>query len=147
MTLEELEKRVRALEDLEEIKKLHRQYINYLDTLQFDKVPALFTENATAKAHKGKVYKGKKEIVKMYTEMGKHRGTVVKDGHFVGEPIISVEGERAKGRWTVLIFFSEPSVQWTTGKNVCEYVKEDGKWKISSLTFDRTFASLPSLYL
>jgi hypothetical protein len=48
MTLEQMEKRLRALEDLEEIKKLHRKYISCLDNLQFDKALDLFTEDAIA---------------------------------------------------------------------------------------------------
>jgi hypothetical protein len=35
MSSENLEKRIRAIEDLEEIKKLHQHYINLMDNLQY----------------------------------------------------------------------------------------------------------------
>ena len=49
MTIEEIEKRVKALEDLEDLKKLHREYMDLMDNLQYDRVPDLFTEDATVK--------------------------------------------------------------------------------------------------
>jgi hypothetical protein len=48
MTLKEMEKRLQGLEDLEKIKKLHRNYISYLDSLEFEKVLDLFTEDTVA---------------------------------------------------------------------------------------------------
>ena len=42
MTLEELEKKVRALDDIEEIKNLHREYIFWLNNRQFKEMIRLF---------------------------------------------------------------------------------------------------------
>ena len=145
MTLEEMEKRLRALEDLEEIKKLHRKYISYLDNLQFEKALDLFSENATAEVRDSGVRKGKKEIAEIYLGVLAKR-TTRKDGHLVGQPDITVEGATAQGHWIVYILFSEPSVQWVQGRNDCEYVKEDGKWKFSKLKFTRTLASQTNLF-
>ena len=47
MSLEELEKRIKAIEDLESIKKLHQHYINLMDNLRYQEVLDLFTEDAT----------------------------------------------------------------------------------------------------
>ena len=145
MTLEEMERRLRALEDLEEIKKLHRQYISYLDNLQFDKALDLFAENATAEVRDSGVRKGKKEIAEIYLGVLAKR-TTRKDGHLVIQPDITVDGDTAKGHWVVYILFSEPSVQWVQGRNDCEYVKDEGKWKFSKLKFTRTLASQTSLF-
>jgi ketosteroid isomerase-like protein len=145
MTLEEMEKRLRALEDLGEVKKLHRKYISYLDNLQFDKAVDLFAENATAEVRDSGPRKGKKEIAEIYLGVLAKR-TARKDGHLVGQPDITVEGDTAKGHWIVYILFSEPSVQWVQGRNDCEYVKEDGKWKFSKLKFTRTLASQTFLF-
>ena len=46
MSLEDLERRVQALEDLEAIRKLHQNYINLMDNLQYEQVLDLFTEDA-----------------------------------------------------------------------------------------------------
>ena len=47
MTLKELEKKVQALEDLEEIKKLKVRYAKYIDdNFKVEKLGELFTEDA-----------------------------------------------------------------------------------------------------
>lgn len=143
ITLEELENRVRAIEDLEEIKKLQRTYMSYWDNLEFHKIPDLFTENGTAEIRNRGIRKGKKEIEELYVKGG-HQ-TRNRDGHLVGQQIITVNGNKAEGHWIVYIFFLSPSVQWVQGRNDCKYLKENGVWKISELKFNRIAASHPSL--
>jgi ketosteroid isomerase-like protein len=145
MSLEDLEKRIKALEDVEAIKKLHQQYISYLDTLQFQKALDLFTEDATSEVRNSGVKKGKKAMAEIYL------GTLAKrtqrhDGHLAAQPEITVEGDRAWGTWVIYMFFSVPTVQWVQGRNECEYRKQNGQWKISRLKFTRTLASQPDLY-
>ena len=147
MSLEELEKRVKAIEDLEEIKKLHQNYINLMDNLQYEKVLDLFTEDATAEVRNSGVKRGRKELSEIYLEvLAKKRGTSRDVGHMAIEPDITVAGNTAKGTWLIYMFFSKPTIQWVQGKNECEYRKENGKWKISKLRFTRTLASDPSLF-
>jgi hypothetical protein len=145
MNLEELEKRVRAIEDLEEIKMLQRQYMSCLDNLQFAKVLDLFTEDAEVEVRNSGVRKGKKGLTEIYIDMLGKR-TARTEGHLVGQPVITVDGNTAKGYWTVYMFFSVPSIEWVQGRNDCEYVKENGKWKFRKLKFTRTLASKPELF-
>jgi hypothetical protein len=147
MSLEELEKRVKAIEDLEEIKKLHQNYINLMDNLQYEKVLDLFTEDGTAEVRNSGVKRGRKELAEIYLEgLAKKRGTSRYEGHMAIEPDITVSGNIAKGTWLIYMLFSRPTIQWVQGKNECEYRKENGKWKISKVKFTRTLASDPSLY-
>lgn len=145
MNLEELMLKVQKLEDLEEIKKLHREYIACIDKMETYKVPDMFTEDGIAEIQDSGELKGKKAIEELYAKgyLSQRKGRT--DGHLCGEPIITVDGNKAKGHWTVYIFFSVPSVQWTQGVNDCEYVKENGKWKFKKLKFVRTVASNPAL--
>jgi len=145
MNLEELMLKVQKLEDLEEIKKLHREYIACIDKMETYKVPDMFAEDGTAEIQDSGELKGKKAIEELYARGYLSQRKARTDGHLCGEPIISVNGDKAKGHWTVYIFFSEPSVQWTQGINDCEYVKENGKWKFKKLKFVRTVASDPAL--
>jgi len=145
MTLKELEKRVRAMEDLEEIKKLQRRYMDHLDKLEFREAMEMFAEDATAEVRNSGVRRGRKEIEEIYLGILAKR-TERHDGHMVGQPIISVDGDTAKGTWMVYMLFSKPSVQWVQGRHECEYVKENGQWKIKKLKFTRTLASQPSEY-
>ena len=147
MSLEELEKRIQAIEDAESIKKLHQEYINLMDNLQYEAVLDLFTEDATVEIRNSGVKRGRKEISQLYIDgIAKRRGSTRFDGHMAIEPDISVNGNSAKGMWLIYMLFSRPSVQWVQGKNECEYRKVDGVWKISKLKFTRTLASQLDLY-
>ena len=145
MNLEELIQKVQKLEDLEEIKKLHREYIACIDKLETYKIPDMFVDDGTAEIQDSGELKGKKAIDDLYSRGFLSQRKVRTDGHLCGEPIITIDGDKAIGSWTVYIFFSGPSVQWTQGINNCEYVKEDGKWKFKKLKFMRTVASDPKL--
>ncbi len=48
VTVKELEKRVRILEDIEAIKKLHREYVYALASQQWDDMLGCFTDNGIA---------------------------------------------------------------------------------------------------
>jgi ketosteroid isomerase-like protein len=145
MSHEELEKRVRVLEDVEAIKTLHQRYISHLDRLEFQEALDLFTEDATAEVRNSGVKKGKKAIAEIYLGILARR-TERHDGHLAAQPEITVEGDTARGSWLIYMFFSVPSIQWVQGRNDCEYVRQDGRWKISRLKFTRTLASRPDLY-
>ena len=134
MTPDELEKRVQLLEDIEEIKKLHINYIYWLCKLQWDDMLDCFTEDATLDLMDQGVRKGKREISEVFHNV-LAKMIKLNDGHFVGQPVISVNGNKAKGHWILYLFFSEPSVRWMQGRQECEYVKVDGKWKFSSVKF------------
>ena len=147
MSLEDLERRVQALEDLEAIRKLHQNYINLMDNLQYEQVLDLFTEDAAVEIRNFGVKKGRKEMSEIYLGvLAKNRGNIRYDGHLAVEPDIEVNGSTARGTWLIYMLFSKPSLQWVQGKNDCEYRKEGGKWKISRLKFTRTLASDPGMY-
>ena len=146
MTLSDIEKRVKTLEDIEEIKKMHQAYIGCLDSLKFDKALENFVEDATAEITNSGVRRGIKEITALYRDMEIERNNV-RDGHFACEPNITVDGDKAKGTWTIYILFFKPSVQWVRGHQECDYVKKDGKWKFKNLKFKRISASDPALLL
>jgi hypothetical protein len=144
MALDDIEKRLKVLEDTEDIKKMHQSYIGCLDNLLFDKALEYFIEDCTAELCDSGVYSGIKEVTKLYHAMEIERDNV-RDGHFACEPDITVDGDTAKGTWTIFIMFFKPSVQWVRGKQQCNYVKIDGKWKFKNLKFQRISASDPSL--
>jgi hypothetical protein len=63
----------------------------------------------------------------------------VRDAHFAVEPVIEVDGDKAQGHWLVYILISDPETgaasRWIGGRHDCEYLKVNGEWKFSSLTF------------
>lgn len=77
MTLEEIEKRLQALEDVEKIKMLHQRYINLMDNLRYEEVLDLFTEDATTEVRNFGVKRGKEEIAEVYLDiLAKNRGDI-----------------------------------------------------------------------
>jgi ketosteroid isomerase-like protein len=147
MTLEEMEKRLQALEDLESIKKLHQHYIDLMDNLRYTEVLDLFTEDATVEVRNSGVKRGRKEMSEIYLGvLAKKRGKERYDGHMAIEPDLTVEGDTARGTWLIYMLFSKPVINWVQGKNEAEYRKVNGEWKISRMKFTRTLASDPALY-
>jgi hypothetical protein len=142
MTLKELEKRIRVLEDIEEVKKLHLTYINALIVCDWDKVEECFAENGVVDFKESGILKGKRAISRDFRERiaQSHIG---KEGILSVHPIISVEGDRAKGSWTFYHFTYHPreyadfpaekAPDWVQGLYDMEYKRVDGKWKISLL--------------
>ena len=145
MDIKELEKRLQAMEDLEEIKKMHQEYMLCLDNIQFTKALEFFTDDAEVEVRHSGVMKGRENYSKIYTgtlAMRKERH----DGHLVAQPNITINGNTAKGHWIVYMLFSVPAIEWIQGRHDVEYRKENGVWKFSKLKFARTLASKPELY-
>jgi hypothetical protein len=141
MTLEEMEKRIKIGEDVEEIKKLQYRYINCLNFGKWDDMKECFAENIELDlgegSEKGRVTKGKAEVSQLFKETISrvHTG---KEGLFIVHPIISVEGDTARGTWTSYFMHirsrgEDPLLHWMQGIYDCKYVKENGKWKIGIL--------------
>lgn len=145
MNLEELEKRVQAIEDLEEIKKLHQKYINLMDNLRYQEVLDLFVDDATVEVRNFGVQRGKKGLTEVYINILGRR-TERSEGHFVIEPDITIDGDTARGNWLVYMLCSKPAIEWIQGRNDAEYVKVNGKWRIKSMKFTRTNASKPDMF-
>ena len=152
MSLEELEKRLRTLEDIEEIKQLQARYVDCLTKIDWDGLVDCFAENGVVDLSEGA--KGKEEIAKFFKEeiALTHIGM---EGVYVLHPIISVDGNKAKGSWILHTMFSQPhkiqirpattadedAPDWMQGYYEMEYVRENGKWKISLLRWRRRLLS------
>jgi hypothetical protein len=138
MTFEELEKKVRRLEDIEAIKELHREYLFYISNLEFDNALDCFSDGITVDIANYGLIKGKEKVAKFFNEIIYQNVLQSKDAHFTVQPVISLEGDRAKGHWMFYRLLPEPRPEsWVQGRYDCEYVKEDGKWKFSSLKLTR----------
>ena len=145
MTLADLEKRIKVLEDIEEIKKLQVYYCSRINPPKWDEIKDCFSRDAVFDAYAGRV-RGREEVGKTLTENVSrvHIGT---DACFMVHPIVEVEGDKAKGGYTLFAIMAQPrkmvfrlpylpadySPDWVIGDCHMEYVREDGKWKISSL--------------
>jgi len=148
MTLEEMEKQIRTLADIEAIKNLQHEYIFYLLNGQWEEIPDFFTESALVLVSKFEKCQGRKEIYRLFTErISKANAGKDRDAHFTVMPVITVDGDKAKGHWMLYIFITDPttgaSLRYHQGRYDCEYVKEDGRWKFSKLIWTNPWPLTP----
>jgi ketosteroid isomerase-like protein len=147
VALEDIEKRLSILEDLEAIRKLHHGYILMLNNRQWDDIIDCFTEDAIANIGHHGLRKGKAEITELFKErIAKVNVGKARDAHFVADPVISIDGDKAEGHWLMYIFVSDPAtntVRYTQGRHDCEYVKVNGKWKFKSVKYTRPWPIEP----
>lgn len=145
MTLEELEKRVQVLEDIEAIKKLKMRYSRANDHKNHVNHPEeyneIFTEDGVWDGKQFGLYKGRKEIIAALTRLAPR---FVFSLHYFTNPDITVEGDKAYGRWCV--WMPATMTVGNTKRGVLlagyeddEYVKINGRWWQTRMTLDVGF--------
>ena len=144
MTLEELERRIQALEDVEEVKKLMATYCYYVDAFQWGDVVSLFADDAKTDYDMLGKHEGKEAIEFLFTQIIPASGTWF--AHQLLNPVVTVDGEKAKGTWYLLCPAITPNPDgeravWIHGRYDNEFVKQDGKWKFSLLNFKFSFVA------
>ena len=137
MTMEELERRVKMLEDMEEIKALHREYLFWISGLEIEKALDCFARDIEVEVANYGTRRGKEEVAEFFRETIYKNVLQSKDGHFTGQPVVVVKHGKANGHWMFYRFLNDPSRRWIQGRYDCEYSKEDGKWKFSVLKMRR----------
>ncbi len=145
MNTEELARRLQTLEDIEQIKNLQHQYIFYLLNNQWKEMAECFTEDAYANIWRHGAHKGKSEIYRLFTEKIARVNPAdrPRDAHFTIMPIITVDGDKAKGQWMLYIFNGGTAGRYAQGRYDCEYAKVDGKWKFSKLVWTNPWPLTP----
>ena len=144
MSLEELEARIKVLEDIEEVKRLMASYTYLIDAFRWDDVVALFADNARAEYGFLGSYEGKEGIATFFKNVVPMAGSWFV--HQVLNPLVIVEGEKAKGTWYLFCAITAPSPEgdramWIQGRYDNEFVREGGKWKFSLLRFVFNFVT------
>jgi hypothetical protein len=142
MDLKEIEKNLRILMDIEEIKKLQSYYVNRINPPKWDEIKDCFTKDAVFDTYAGRI-RGIDLVEKILTEniAQIHKGQFA---IFIVQPIIEVDGDKAKASWGLvellpdnlkMPFMQGEPPKWVYGPYDMEYVREDGKWKISYLNW------------
>lgn len=150
--IKELEKEVSALKDLEAINRLQKSYGFYLEHWMYEDIIGLFSDSPdTVLNLVYGVFHGKEGVRKYFssmTEMTQHREFVHQIMQLSGVVDIDPDGKTAKGRWygfgAVAMPRREGVLQFfTSGIYTCEYIKEDGKWKIFKLKWNPLYTAPP----
>jgi hypothetical protein len=143
MSLEDLEKRIRVLEDIEAIKRLKARYCAYCDdSYNADGVAGLFTEDGVWETGVGR-NEGREEIRAFFKQLPQSISFAI---HMVLNPIIEVDGDTAKGSWYLLCPCTRAETGraiWQAGRYDDEYVRVDGEWKFKNLKVSHYFFRTP----
>lgn len=128
------------LQAIEQIKQLKARYFRAVDVCNLPLLESLFTAdceiNFTSKTYEFHI-KGWPDAEEFYrnaftaTRFGMHNGHT---------PEIEVNGDQATGRWYLNdIFINLETNEFLTGSAIYEdrYVKQDGKWLISTTGYNR----------
>jgi hypothetical protein len=151
--LKSLESSVKILQDIEDINKLQRAYGYYLEHWMSQELVDLFSDSpdAVVDIYRGKWY-GKEGIARLFNT---YLGPDTHSPEFLhmvmqlsGIVDIEPDGKTAKGRWYGFGMVAMPvgggiRQHFMAGIYECVYAKENGKWKIKMLQFNRTLSFPP----
>jgi hypothetical protein len=152
--MQELENKVKILEDLEAIKRLQRAFGYYLEHWMHEEILDLFSDSPEVELNiLVGVYRGK-EGVRRYVTGEKDRGGNPEVLHQVmqlsGIVDIAPDGKTAEGRWYGFGATSLPADKGviqnlTNGIYNVTYIKEEGKWKFLKMVWNPTLTFDPRL--
>jgi ketosteroid isomerase-like protein len=133
-------RRLQALEDLEAIKNLHREYLFMVNNRQWKDIPNCFSEDAVIQLFHHPRATGMEEIRQHFAgEISRANAGKGRDAHFTTMPVIKVDGDRATGHWMMYIMIAHPETgnaqRIIQGRYSAEYVKIAGQWKYKQLVF------------
>lgn len=134
MAGQELEARLRCLEDIEAIKKLKYAYCRLYDLGDWQGVADLFTEDAVG--HFGELghCEGKGKIAEFVRNQREAVWSFMY--HMVLNPVIEVSGDKASGIWYAFVPVTHGVANqalWIATIYEDEYVKRGGEWKFEKL--------------
>ncbi len=133
LRLEELERRVRALEDADAIRNLKARYAAYCDdNYNPDKIADLFVEDAVWESGSLGRFEGREAIREFFRGASKIFTFAI---HYGLNPQIEVTGDTARARWYLFMpctVAQGNQATWRAGIDDEEYVRVDGEWKFKS---------------
>jgi ketosteroid isomerase-like protein len=133
-TVEQLTGRLRVVEDAKEIQEVQYRYLDALMATEWDKCADCFAEDALVDVYLHEPVRGRENIRKWFKEelAQTHAG---KEGDVCVHPIITVDGDKAKGDWILYMMYFYPrtgqSMFWVQGQYDNDFVRENGRWKIA----------------
>ncbi len=129
----ELQGRVRALEDANEIRNLKAEYAAACDAnYDPDRIAALFVEDATWESQGLGRFEGREAIREFFRGISSHFVFAL---HYGLNPSIEVTGDTARARWYLFMpctVGESGQAMWRAGIDDEEYVRVGGKWMFMS---------------
>ena len=153
MNLDELEKEVIRLEDIQAIEDLQQMYGYYMDSHHRQEVINLFSDNfESLEIESTGLFLGKAGAKRFFIDNDLLEAGQTKVPAWINILIlmhgsvidIDPSGTTAKGRWNTwlaeaMIVGGTPRQQWVQGYYENEYIKEKGRWLFKKLHWNVTF--------
>ncbi len=135
-----LDQRIRRLEDIEAIRRLKARYCQACDDDHNpDAVAALFVEDGLWEGVGSGPHARGHAAIKAFMGGIRQSGRIVRSAHMVFNPIIEVEGDRARGFWRLLMMYTgrnaagAPQYHRIIGFYEDIYIRIDGAWRFAEL--------------
>jgi len=128
---DDVDSRLRRLEDLEEIRQLFVDYGRHLDAGDVESYADLFADEGEVLLGPIGRAKGRAAIVELMTRVKARAQTA--SFHLVTNPIVKLDGDRATSEvlWTVIKPDGAGKLEVAMfGRHYDELVRERGRWKI-----------------
>ena len=142
MSIEDLERRVRALEDAGAIRNLKARYAAYCDdNYNPDKLADLFVEDAVWESKELGRFEGREAIRQFFRRASKVFTFAI---HYSLNSQIEVNGDTARAQWYLFmpcIVAEGNRALWRAGVDEEEYVRVDGEWKFKKKTITGLFST------
>ncbi|MFC1532303.1 nuclear transport factor 2 family protein [Thermodesulfobacteriota bacterium] len=149
--IKELEDQVRILKDIEDIKIVQKSYGYYIEHWMAQEIIDLFSDGPDVSLTLAAgTYLGKEGVRRYFDRFENYDPEFLHQVMQVsGIVTVDPDGRTATGRWYgygAIAVPREDGVRETFmgGLYGCEYVKEDGIWKIQKLRFDLTYSATPA---
>jgi hypothetical protein len=155
-SVQDLQRRLNRLEDLNSVRTLQFKYGYYMDKGLYQEVVDLFSYQG-AVHFMGGIFRGRSGLERLYLQRFRQNFTSGINGPVYGllldhlqlQDIVDVnsDGSRAKGRFRALLQGGShdskkdinprlPKQWWEAGVYENEYIQEDGVWKIEVLNYN-----------
>jgi uncharacterized protein (TIGR02246 family) len=135
-----LEARVRRVEAIEEIRALKARYCEACDDdHNGERVAALFTPDGVWGNAGGTVNARGHAEIRAFFDSVRNAGIMRRSAHMVTNPIIEVDGDRATGRWRLVMLYTgaaedgRPQYHRIIGFYEDAYVRVGGRWWFETL--------------
>jgi ketosteroid isomerase-like protein len=142
LRLEELERRVRTLEDVNAIRNLKARYAAYCDDgYNPDKIAELFVEDAVWESGSLGRFEGREAIREFFRGASKIFTFAI---HYGLNPQIEVSGDTAWARWYLFMPCTVAKgnrAMWRSGIDDEEYLRVNGEWRFKSKTSSSIFST------
>jgi hypothetical protein len=136
---------LKTVADKEEIRQVTIRYVNAIALGNYEDILDNFAEGAVLDLSKPNqpqdtnppLFLEGKENLRVFYEETLSKGHTGQDGFFLVNPLITVDGDRAKSSWFLYIMYRYPrtgqSMFWIQSLFEPEYVRVNGCWKFSAI--------------